>query len=222
MQGIENVGAVLQRPAAAALFAVIQGDGQEGQDGEGLDGDFHGAEDQMLALKAEPVDGDEHQKLGPFPIPEHMEHQHGEHAHDTVIREGHHTRQEEQCRHPPFSLVPGPADKQTQQQGQHHILVEGEDGGAGDHQVEGNLGNEGEKRETLAVALEIVGVVISFRRLEGEDGEGHAARIGHPVVAGDHCAPEMVQKHQDQGQDAQVGGVQRKRFLYHQLSSLVV
>jgi hypothetical protein len=33
VQGVENVGAVLQCLAAPALFAVVQGDGQEGQDG---------------------------------------------------------------------------------------------------------------------------------------------------------------------------------------------
>ena len=53
-----------------------------------------------------------------------------------------------------------------------------------------------------------MGVEIPLCRLEGEDGEGHAPDVGHPVVAGDDRRPHVIEKHQGQGEDAQVGGVE--------------
>ena len=95
MQGIEQVGTILERPAAFALFAVVEENGDKGQNGEGLDRDLEGAEQELLSLVAEPVDEDQAQKLRPFPIPEHMEHQHRGHAQNAVVREGHHARQQQ-------------------------------------------------------------------------------------------------------------------------------
>ena len=67
MQGVEKVRAILQRLAAPALFAAVEENGEDGTDGEGLDRHLAGAEDQVLALKAEPVDEDQAQKLRPLP-----------------------------------------------------------------------------------------------------------------------------------------------------------
>ena len=60
MRRIEDVGAVLEPFAAPALFAVVQADGDDGQNGEGLDGDLHTTQQELLPLVAEAVDGNEH------------------------------------------------------------------------------------------------------------------------------------------------------------------
>lgn len=135
-----------------------------------------------------------------------MEDQYRHHAQGAVVTEGNGSQTDPADHGQEPLAVIGPAGQQAEEQGQHHILVEGENGGAHHHQIEGDLGNGGEDQQALAVGLKIVGVVIPLGRLEGENGEGHAAHIGHPVVARYHRGPEMVQKHQHQGQDAQVGG----------------
>ena len=54
MQGVEDVGAVLQRLSAPALFAPVEGDGDPGQCREALDG---------AKAVAKAVDEDQKQKL---------------------------------------------------------------------------------------------------------------------------------------------------------------
>ena len=206
MRRIEYIGAVLQPFSAPALFSVVEPDGEDGQDGEGLDRQLEGAKHKLLALEAEPVDGHQHGKLQqPLP-PEHMEHEHRAHAQNAVIREGQHARQPQEDKLPPLPLIPGPAGQQTKEEREHHVLVIPEARGARDHQIEGNLRNEGEDGQSFAVAPKIMGSAVALGDLEGEDGEGHAAHTVHPEVSRNHRGPHMVQKHQKKGQDAQVGG----------------
>ena len=54
MYGIKGVAQILEPFGFQPPLSVVQGDGDKGQDGKGLEGHLEETEDQLLALEAEP------------------------------------------------------------------------------------------------------------------------------------------------------------------------
>ncbi len=178
MQGVEGVAKVLEPPGVVTLPAPVEPDGEEGEEGQALldDPKFAAEEGYREEIAAEELDMEEieahklPQKIPPAAASEEVEYQDGEHTHAVVVRHGEiageeaRRRQEgaeEEGREGGASLahlIQGGHQEQGDEKGPQYVLVIGVQGGAGHHQVEGDLCDHRPEEHAEAVAPEAAGV----------------------------------------------------------------
>ena len=221
MDGIEPIEGVLEELAVRALFAVIEPDGDHSEHAEAL---YREEEitSRKSELEAESLkcDYEQHNERGSLKEPseldvaEDVECYDNGYSHRAVVNEADRADKEEEqnlqdreyaffgdllfrvigseCLLDPVEL---PDREQTEEQGEHHVLMEREDKSARRHQIEWNFGYQSEDKEPFCVLLEIRGVNVALGDHKGEDREGKPADAGHPLVIGNDGRPKMVEQH---------------------------
>jgi hypothetical protein len=164
MQGVKGIKSVFENGVFVFLFAVIKPDGNEREHTEALQREeiFVRAEwdDDGLSLEKDDIHQNEGCKLTEpraFEIAEDVENDDGHYAHHAVIDESDEPeKQEEECFQSAldafsdtdvlFELIDLPDAKKTEQECEHHVLMERENERAGIDQIERDFGDQSENQ----------------------------------------------------------------------------
>ena len=219
MDGIEPIERVLEEGALFSSFAVIEPDGDHCEHAEALDGEEKSVSGEgkveALTLKGDDEEQYERGELkcpSEFHVAEDVEGDYHEYSHRAVVDEADRADEEkerdlEQAEQSAFEsyvlleLVDSLDREQTEEESEHHVLVEGIDEGPRRHQVEGDLRDQTEDKQSFCVLFEIRGVRVALGDHKGEDGECKSADTGHPLVVGHDSCPEMVEQHKCHRED---------------------
>ena len=219
MDGIEPIKRVLEEGALSSSFAVVESYRNHSEHAEALDGEEKSVSSEgkveALTLKGDDEEQYERGELkcpSEFHVAEDVERDYHEYSHRAVVDEADRADDEkesdiEQAEQSAFEsyvlleLVDSLDREQTEEESEHHVLVEGIDEGPRRHQVEGDLRDQTEDKQSFCVLLEIRGVGVALGDHKREDGERKSADAGHPLVVGHDSCPEMVEQHKCHRED---------------------
>ena len=162
----------------------------------------------------DPVQGQHlSQQAPPFPAPENVKSEHGQHTGTVVIRHAQRSQQRPCCCHCGAHRQRDPElllfahrfhqmhPQKPQQQRPDDVLVHRVEPSAAVHQVKGDLRKQSKQQQPQGVFFQVMGVEIALHRHKRKDGKRQPPGTSQPLLRRQKGRPQVIHQHQRHGND---------------------